>query len=62
MEKFQRQINFRCKAADRDELKRVSEALGVAESDVARVAFKEGLKTVREHGLRPVHLQEQRAG
>jgi hypothetical protein len=54
MEKFQDQINFRCKAEDRAELKRVSDSLGLAESDVARVAFKVGLKGIRENGLRPV--------
>jgi len=57
MEKFQDQINFRCKAEDRSELKRVSEALGVAESDVARIAFKEGLKGIRENGLRPIQRE-----
>jgi hypothetical protein len=47
------QVAFRCRPEDRAELKRISESLAVTESDVARAAFREGLKLVSNRGIQP---------
>ena len=57
MEKFPDQIAFRCKSEDRAELKRVSETMDLAESDVARLALRGGLKQIAEHGLRSMRKE-----
>lgn len=53
MQKLNRRVAFRCKPEERAELKRVSRSLDIAEADVARAAFREGLRYISDRGIKP---------
>lgn len=46
--RFETGLNIRLHRADRDELERVSERLGLEESEVARRALRLGLRTLND--------------
>jgi len=53
MENLDTQMMIRCKTEDREAVKRLSKALSLSESNIARAAFRMGLKTLRRRGIQP---------
>ena len=50
---FNEYFALRCTPADRDELRRVSQSLSIAESAVARAALRAGLRVIGNQGIQP---------
>ena len=51
MDRLTSQLMLRCSTADRQELKTLSEKFSISESNLARIAFRQGLKLVVARGI-----------
>ena len=52
MNRMHAQLLVRCTSRNRQALKDLSNKLGISQSSLARVALEQGLKIVRERGIR----------
>jgi len=50
---FAAQLNLRIRQADKTELEQIGRRLDLEPSQIGRIALREGVRVIRERGIRP---------